>query len=404
MAVFAYTAIDSEGKERQGTIDAVNIDLAIAALQRRNLVISRIDPQAQKSTGGFQGRIAFFDRVKNEDIVILSRQMATLFQAQVSALRAFKLLAAEARTPLLAAKLDEVAAEIQSGSALSVALSHHPEMFSPLYVSMVRAAEESGKFSETFDYLASYLDRNFEITQKARNALIYPAFIIFTFTVVMTLMMTVVIPSLSNMLLSVGGAVPLPTLIVISVSNFVRTYILLILILLITIAFFIYRYSKTPAGAQMVAHARLEFPIIGNIYQKIFIARIADNLSTMLRSGIQVLRALEITGDVVGDPIYNAIITQAAIDVKGGMPLSESLRKYKEIPGIMPAMIKIGEETANTGLILETISHFYRREVDNAIDTMIDLIEPIMIVFLAVGVGVLLAAVLLPIYNIASSF
>jgi type IV pilus assembly protein PilC len=154
----------------------------------------------------------------------------------------------------------------------------------------------------------------------------------------------------------------------------------------------------------MLSRARLQTPAIGGIYQKIFLSRIADNLSTMLKSGIQILRAIEITGTVVGDPIYNQILTQAAVEVKGGLPLSEALRKHPEMPGIVVAMVKIGEETGNMGAILETIARFYRREVDNAVDTLVGLIEPIMIVVLAVGVGVLLAAVLLPIYNIASSF
>jgi type IV pilus assembly protein PilC len=406
MANFKYTALDAGGKEREGTIDAVNIDLAIAALQRRSLIISKIEPEAAKQgvAGGLHGRISMFDRITNEDIVMVSRQMTTLFEAQVSALRAFRLLAAEARTPKLGGKLNEVADEIQSGSTISMALSHHPDVFSPFYINMVRAGEESGKLDETFSFLASYLDRNYEIVQKARNALIYPAFIIGTFIVVMTLMMTIVIPNLAGMLTSVGGTLPLPTVIIIGISQFFRTYILLIIIVLIAAGGFLYRYSQTTTGQEVLSRARLETPAIGSIYRKIFLSRIADNLSTMLKSGIQILRALEITGAVVGDPVYSAILTQAAIEVKGGLPLSEALRKHPEMPGIVVAMIKIGEETGSIGTILDTIARFYRREVDNAVDTLVGLIEPIMIVVLALGVGILLAAVLLPIYNIASSF
>jgi type IV pilus assembly protein PilC len=406
MANFTYTALDADGKEREGAIDAVNIDLAISALQRRNLIISKIEPETKKggSGGGFGSHISIFERITNEDIVMLSRQMTTLFEAQVSALRAFRLLAAEARTPKLMGKLNEVADEIQSGSTISTSLSHHPDVFSPFYVNMVRAGEESGKLDETFSFLASYLDRNYEITQKARNALIYPAFIIVTFVVVMTLMMTIVIPNLAGMLTSVGGKLPLPTTIIIGISEFFRTYILLIIILLIAAGGFLYRYSRTVTGQQMLSRARLDTPAIGDIYRKIFLSRIADNLSTMLKSGIQILRALEITGAVVDDPVYSGILIEAANDVKGGLPLSEALRKHREMPGIVVAMIKIGEETGNMGAILDTIARFYRREVDNAVDTLVGLIEPIMIVVLAVGVGILLAAVLLPIYNLASSF
>ena len=403
MAVFKYSAVDAEGKERQGTIDAVNMDLAIAALQRRGLILSRIDEDKGDRTM-FSTRIKLFERVSNADVVMVSRQITTLFEAQVSALRAFKLLAAEARTPQLAEKLSEIANDIQGGSTISNALAKHADVFSPFYVNMVKAGEESGKLDETFAFLADHLDRNYEITQKARNALVYPAFILLTFTVVMTLMMTVVIPHLADMLEDVGGEFPVYTRIVIGISNFLAQYILLIIIMLAVGLFFLYRYGRTAQGQALFSKAKLDVPAVGNIYQKIYLSRIADNLSTMLKSGIQILRGLEITGLVVEDPTYEAIMIAAANDVKSGLPLSEAFRKHSEIPGIVVAMIKIGEETGNMGSILETMARFYRREVDNAVDTLVGLIEPIMIVVLALGVAILLASVLLPIYNIASSF
>ena len=404
MAVFSYNAIDNEGKERTGTIDAVNIDLAIGALQRRNLIVSRIDPVASSEGSILSGRITLFDHIKNEDVVMMSRQMTTLFEAQVSALRAFRLLAAEARTPLLGSRLSAVADDIQAGSQMSAAMAKQADVFSPFYVNMVRAGEESGKLDETFAFLASYLERNYEIVQKARNALIYPAFIILTFFIVMILMMTLVVPNLAVMLEGLNQTLPLPTRIIIGISYFMRHYIIVFILIILVIAGALYQSSRSEGGRSMLSKARLQIPGIGGIYRKIFLSRIADNLSTMLKSGIQILRALEITGVVVGDPVYEVVMTTVATDVKGGMPLSDALRKHPEIPSMVVAMIKIGEETGNVGKILETVARYYRREVDNAVDTMVDLIEPIMIVTLALGVGVLLTAVLMPIYNVASSF
>lgn len=400
MALFSYTSLDQTGAQRDGTIDAVNIDLAITALQRRGLVISNIEPMTQ--TGSSAYRIAFFDRIKNADIVMVSRQITTLFEAQVSALRAFRLLAAEARTPKLAEKLTEVANDIQSGSSIASALSRQPDVFSQFYVNMVRAGEESGKLDETFAFLADYLDRNYEITQKARNALIYPAFILFTFLVVMMLMLTLVIPRLASMLEEVGQEVPVYTRIVVGISSFFSDYLLLLVILFGIAAVFLYRYSKSENGMLFLSRARLQIPHIGGIYKKLFLSRVSDNLSTMLKSGIQMLRGLEITASVVDDPTYKNVLTEAAADVKAGLPVSEAFRKHPEVPGIVVAMIKIGEETGNMGNILDTMARFYRREVNNAIDTLVSLIEPIMIVGLALGVAVLLAAVLVPIYNLAS--
>ncbi len=402
MAVFEYKALDQQGNQRDGTVDAVNMDVAIAALQRRGLIISSIDEQGKKIN--MQSSIPFFSGVRHSDIVMVSRQITTLFEAQVSALRAFRLLAAEARTPQLGEILSQIGNDIQSGATISAALSKHPNIFSSFYVNMVRAGEESGKLDETFSFLADYMDRNYEITQKARNALIYPAFILTTFAVVMTLMMTLVIPKLALMLNDVGQEVPIYTKIVIGASTFIRQYIFLILALLGVGAVFMARYSQTEAGRQLMSRARLEMPIIGNIFQKIYLSRLSDNLSTMLRSGIQILRGLEITANVVEDATYEKILGLAAADVKAGLPVSEALRKHREIPGIVVAMIKIGEETGNMGEILETMARFYRREVNNAVDTMVDLIEPLMIVVLAVGVAGLLAAILVPIYNLASSF
>ena len=402
MSLFSYKAVDAEGAERAGTIDAVNIDIAITAIQRRGLVISSIQPEQQKVSAW--SRISFFDRVTNSDIVMVSRQITTLFEAQVSALHAFRLLASEARTPKLAEKLTAISNDIQSGSSISAALSRHPDVFSLFYINMVKAGEETGKLDETFSFLADYLDRNYEITQKARNALIYPAFITMTFVVVMGLMMTLVIPNLASMLSEVGQDIPIYTKVVIGISNFLVRYILLVLILVVVAGVFLYRFGRTEGGQEMLSRARMQVPAIGSIYKKLFLSRITDNLSTMLKSGVQVLRGLEITGSVVGDAVYKKVLSAAAADVKGGLPVSEAFRKHPEIPGIVVAMLKIGEETGNMGHILETMSRFYRREVNIAVDTLVGLIEPFMIVMLAVGVAALLASVLLPIYNIAAGF
>jgi type IV pilus assembly protein PilC len=269
---------------------------------------------------------------------------------------------------------------------------------------MVRAGEEAGKLDQTFAFLADYLDRNYEITQKARNALIYPAFVIATFFVVMGLMMTMVIPRLAGILTETGQAIPMYTRVVLGISSFLSSYIVPILILLVIGAFLLFRYSRTETGSAAVARLQLGVPYIGDIFRKIYLSRIADNLSTMLKSGIQMVRGIEITASVVGNRTYEDILTKITDEVKSGLPVSDAMRKYEEFPGIVVAMVKIGEETGNVGEILDTMARFYRREVNNAIDTLVGLIEPFMIVTLAVGVAFLLASVLIPIYNISSGF
>jgi general secretion pathway protein F len=193
--IFNYKAIDTTGIEREGSIEAINVEVAISSLQRRGLVISSIKSPSDNSFSRLRA-CRFFQRVSNKDIVVLSRQMSILFQAQVSALRIFRLLGTEAENPLIRTALIQVSDDLQGGSSISKALQKHPNIFSNFYVNMVKSGEESGKLDQTFAYLADYLDRTYEVNSKARNALIYPAFVISTFVAVMILMFTVVIPKL----------------------------------------------------------------------------------------------------------------------------------------------------------------------------------------------------------------
>jgi len=399
--LFKYHAIDQDGHERDGVIEAPSQDVAVLALQRRNLVISRIE--AGEKHSWLNQDLPFFGRVSNKDVVILSRQIATLFEAQVSALRVFRLLAAEVDNKRLATILSSVADDLQGGSPISKALSRHPKAFSVFYVNMVRAGEESGKLSEVFLYLADYLDRSYDVTSKAENALIYPIFVIVVFFGVMALMLTLVIPKISAVLIDSGQAVPLYTSIVIGFSNFLVHYGLLILAALLALGVYVWRLRTTERGAFILDGLKLLTPYVGDLYKKLYLARIADNLSTMLLSGVSVVEAIDITKSVVGNGVYAKILATVGSDIKGGLSISSAFDKHSEIPGIMVAMTKVGEETGELGKILTTLAKFYNREVTNAVDTLVGLIEPIMIVLLGLGVGTLLAAVLLPIYNLAGA-
>lgn len=400
--LFNYKALDDKGGESEGSIDAINVDIAITSLQRRGLIISSI--KSTEDDASILGKkFVFFSGVSNKEIVILSRQMATLFEAQVSALRVFRLLSSETENLVLQQKLGEIADEIQGGSTISKALAKHPKVFSTFYVNMVRSGEESGKLDQIFVYLADYLDRNFAVTSKAKNALIYPAFVIFTFVAVMVLMLTLVIPKISAILLDSGQEIPVYTSIVIAISNFFVNYGVFFFIFLIFVGVFLYRYSKTPAGAVSFAHFKLSVPYIGSLYKKLYLSRIADNMNTMLISGIPMIKVIELTSGVVDNEVYQAVLADVLADVKEGSALSAAFAQHKEIPSIVTQMAKIGEETGQLGHILDTLAKFYQREVINAVDTLVDLIEPVMIVLLGLGVGFILASVLIPIYNISSA-
>jgi type IV pilus assembly protein PilC len=397
---YKYSAVTDKGEKREGMIEAVNQELAMAGLQRRGLIITSIKSE-EDDKKWYQ--ITIFERVPLKDVVILSRQMSTLFEAQVSALKAFSLMADNSENELLGRKLNTIVSDLQAGSSIANALAKQNDVFSDFYVNMVKAGEESGKLTQVFSFLADYLDRQYALTTKTKNALVYPAFVIGVFIVVMVLMFTLIVPKLSAIILENGQAVPIYTQVIFAISAFFVNYgIFLLIFVAIFVAYVIY-LARTPKGKQLLDDIKFGLPLFGNLYRKLYLARIADNMDTMLSSGIPIVRAIEITAQVVGNKRYQNVLLDAMEGVKAGKSFSAALSEHEEIPKLMSQIIRVGEETGSVGSILKMLAKFYNREVDQTIDTLVGLIEPFMIVFLGIGVGILLLAILVPIYNIAGS-
>ncbi|PSO45519.1 MAG: hypothetical protein BRC25_01990 [Parcubacteria group bacterium SW_6_46_9] len=399
---FVFKAVNSEGEEKSGTIEAFNEDAAISTLQRRDLTILNIEKE-EDTVPIWERRIKFFESVSNREVVILSRQIATLFQADVSALEVFRLLSNATDNPKLRDALQDVVSDLKGGSSISDAMAKHEDIFSEFYVNMVKSGEETGKLSETFLYLADYLDRNYELINKTKNALIYPAFVVLTFIGVMVLMLTTIIPNITQIIEASDQTPPVYTQVVMGMSDFLVAYGLYLLVFLALAGYGLWYYvTETEDGKRLLSELKIEIPYIGNLYRKLYLSRITDNMNTMLASGIPMTRGLEITADIMENDVYEDILRQAVADIKSGLSIAEALDGHKEIPGIMVQMVRIGEETGELRNILETLSDFYRREVENAVDSLVGLIEPALILLLGLGVGGLLASVLMPIYNISS--
>lgn len=399
--LFKYTASTPEGEKQSGTIDAATTEIAIKSLQNKNLIIVSIKPAEEK--GLFSRGIKLFGGVKARDIVIFSRQLATLFEAKIAALTSFKLLATEIENQTLRDTIAEVLNDIQGGISMSQAMAKHPNIFSGFYVGMVRAGEESGKLDETFTYLADYLERSYELSSRAKNALIYPAFIISTMMLVFVLMMVYVVPNLTAILTESGQEIPIYTAILIGISNFFRQFGVFLLIALVFAIIFLWRYFKTESGKITFSVFQISIPFVGTIYKKFYISRVTDSLELSLSSGISMVRALESSADVVKGSIYSKILLDSVNDVRGGGSLSASLSRFKEIPSIVFQMIRIGEETGKLNFILKTLSRFYKREVDNTIETMVNLIEPAMILVLGIFAAIFILSIIVPIYNITAT-
>lgn len=399
---FNYQARTQEGELRIGAVEAATVDIAVSSLQRRGLVVVSLEPEKEHSF--FAGAFRLFERVKQKDVVMLSRQLATLFEAKVPVIESLKVIISEMGNPLLKREIANLLDDIQGGSEISQSMARHPKVFSTFYINMVRSGEESGKLDETFTYLADYLERSYELIMKARNALIYPAFVLGAFVIVMILMLVVIVPQLALILKDVGGELPIYTRIILGLSDFMRSFGVLLLFIGALVVVLLWRFYQTAAGKLAVHRFQLSVPIIGALYQKVYMARVADNLHTLLSGGIPVVRALEITAEVVGNEVYRTVVLDAIESVKGGSSISAAFAQHPDIPPLMSQMMRIGEETGRLDNILKSLAHFYQREVDSLVENLVDLIEPILILVLGGGVGVLVAAILLPIYNVSSQF
>lgn len=399
MRIFEYQGLSNAGEKQTGRLESVTRDSAIETLQHRGIVITSI-----KEIGTAQKKdiLYFLNKVPAREVVFMARQIATLFEARVSAYKAFSLVSDQATNQTLRDQLHSVTSDLSSGTTISQALSQYPETFSNFFVNMVRAGEESGKLSETFSFLAEYMERQYELTRKTRSALIYPAFVIVVFFSVMVLMMRFIIPKLGDMITQSGQEVPVYTTIVLTISGFFVNYGLLMLVIFLAAVIMAVLFLRSDAGKNWLDRVKISAPVIKNLYQKLYLARIADNLDTMLSSGIPIIRTLDVTGSVVGNRVYERTIREVTEEVKAGVSLANALAKHKEMPMMLSQMVRVGEETGMLGQVLRTLGRFYRKEVDQAVDTIVALIEPIMIVVLGLGVGILLVSVLMPIYNLAS--
>lgn len=402
--IFHFVAMNIDNQKIESDIEAATIDEAIAELQKKALSI--LDIKEKKSAydlANITDSAYFKQKITTKDVVIFSRQIATLFEAGVSALKGFRLLAQENENKTLQKQLIGVADDIEAGISLSDALSRRPLLFTTFYVNMVKSGEETGKLNEVFLYLADYLDREYELNQKIKKALTYPTFVISTFFIIMVAMLTFVIPKMAALFAEQGTDLPLVTKIILGLSNLFVQYGPVTFPTLAVVGYVFHKWTKTPEGKHKMDELKLRAPAMKNLFKQIFLTRLADNMNTMLTSGVPIVRAIEITASLMENELHKELLMRVSGKVQTGTSFSKALYEEKDVPNILIQMVSIGEETGELGYILKNLAVFYRRELDTAIDNVIGLIEPAMIVGLGLGVGVLVSAVLLPMYKLSDS-
>src|SRR3989344_3932902 len=399
---FNYQARSSEGETKNGTIEAPTREAALGVLQSQNLLALSLDEET--GSIGFQKEIKFLSRVKTEEIVVFSLQLAFLFDAQVPLLSSLHSLAEQTDNPKFRRIIMEIAAKVDAGTPLSDAMGAYPKLFSNFYVSVVRAGEASGRLQEVLSYLADHEEKNYDLNRKVRGALIYPIFVVAAILLVGSIMMIFVVPQITTIFEETGTELPFLTRLVIGISDFLRAAWWGIIIFLFALGYGLKRYLKTESGTRVWDRVLLNIPIFKHLFRKMYLARFSENLSTLIKGGIPILQSLNITASVVGNAVYKQSIEEAASVVERGGSMSEVLRQNTYIPRLVVQMVAVGENSGKLDEILEKVAHFYQRDVDELVNNLAEIIQPVLILLLGVGAGVLVAAILLPIYNLSSGF
>jgi type IV pilus assembly protein PilC len=297
-----------------------------------------------------------------------------------------------------------VADEVDGGMKLSQALSHYPNVFSNFFVAMIKSGETSGRLDDVLEYLATQQEKDYDLISKIKGAMIYPAFIMCGLVAVGIVMMVVVIPKLTAILQETGGKLPMSTKILIGTSSFMTHYWWLLIIILAAL-FFIFKYlTKTPTGKRYLDWLAIKLPVFGKLFQRIYLVRFARSLATLSSGGIPLVESLKITSEIVGNRVYCDIIDRTVKEVEDGNPIASVFIETKEIPAMVSYMVSVGEQTGKLDVVLEKLADFYSREIDNLVANLVSMIEPMIMVVMGVAVGLMVAAIIMPMYNLASSF
>lgn len=400
---FKYTARTKQGELQTGFVDGANRETATNILIGHELFILGIE--AAEKIAWYSSFLDFFQRVKQVDLMIFTRQFATLLDAKISLGDSLKNVYRQTRNPILKEAISEISSDIDSGLSLSQAMERHQNIFSDFYVSMVRSAEVTGRLEEVIGFMADYLEKESGLISRVRNALIYPAVIIGLFIVVVGIMVGVVFPQLEPIFSEANVSLPIYTRILLSTGGFVADWWPAILIILVLFSIVSFDYIKSPEGKIVVDEVLLRLPVIGDLYKKMYVARFAESSAVLVRGAIPIAQALEISGHTIGSVVYRDILHEVAESVRGGQLMSQSLAQYENyFPPLVSQMVSVGESTGKLETLLSRISSFYTKEVDDLVSNLVELIQPALMIGIGVLVAMLFASVLLPIYSLVQTF
>jgi|AntRauTorcE11897_2_1112592.scaffolds.fasta_scaffold00777_11 type IV pilus assembly protein PilC len=400
MLTFKYVARDAtSGKKVTADIQADNEQAAAKLIRQQGLAPLSIEAKSSGASG--LGKIT--DRIKTKDKVIFSRQLSTLISAGLPLLQSLQNVGRQTQNKQLKFIISQVSSDIEGGTSFSGAIARHPDVFDKIYINLVEAGEVSGSLDHSLERLADQQEKDADIVSKVRGALAYPLIVLLVMLGVVVFMLIAVLPQVESLYegLSGAGELPIFTRILLAVSNFITAYWYFVLIALGILGFISSRWVKTLGGRVYIDKAKMRMPLVGPLFMKLYMARFARTATTMVSSGVQLIKTLEVVAGSINNVHIERSITRAIEKVKGGSSISDAITGDENFLPLVPDMLRIGEDSGQLETMLEKTADYYEKEVDNQIKTISTIIEPMMMVLLGVMALVIIAAILLPIYGLA---
>ncbi len=400
--MFEYRAKDRSGKVLNGELEATSSAGVAKTLRDRGMMPLSV---TEKKVSALQKELripGFGGRIKQKEIALMSRQLATMVNSGLTLIRSLSILEDQSENPVLKEIVGKVRTSVEQGVSLSVALEQHPKAFSPLYVSMVKAGEVGGALDETLTRLADTLEAGARLRSQIKSAMAYPVVVLNLIVFIVMAMLVFVVPIFEKMYDDLGGTLPLPTQALINLSRFITSKWWMILLVVVGLIYAFKRWKKTDAGHRRWDAIKLKFPIFGKLTQKVAISRFARTFSVLSRTGVPVLQTLDIVAETAGNATVSDAVLEVQASVKKGESLAQPLEQHDVFPPMVTQMMAVGEETGALDAMLGKVADFYDREVEDTVNALTSLIEPILIVVMGVVVGGILISLYLPMFNIAN--